>query len=121
MFYKDNHHEERQTHTHEYLRSTQFAEQGDDRHNHRFAGVTGEAICYRDSHVHRLFTRTDFLENHFHFIEDVTGPAIEVDHDKHVHFICGRTSENDGHRHRYAFATLIEDPASKDRDHYSEN
>lgn len=36
----------KQTHNHEFLGSTRFAEEGDDRHNHRFAGVTSEAISH---------------------------------------------------------------------------
>lgn len=44
---------ERQTHVHEFTGSTEFAEEGRDRHNHRFAGVTGEAIRYGKSHVYK--------------------------------------------------------------------
>lgn len=33
-----------QGHVHEFLGSTHLAEAGQDRHNHRFAGVTDEAI-----------------------------------------------------------------------------
>ena len=36
-------------HVHEFEGSTMFAEECDDRHNHRFAGVTGEAIFCRSS------------------------------------------------------------------------
>ncbi len=32
---------EEQTHVHEFEGSTHLAEAGQDRHNHRFAGVTG--------------------------------------------------------------------------------
>lgn len=32
--------QESQTHDHEFEGSTKLAEQGNDRHNHRFAGVT---------------------------------------------------------------------------------
>ncbi len=45
---------ERQTHVHEFTGSTEFAEEGRDRHNHRFAGVTGEAIRYGKSHVYKI-------------------------------------------------------------------
>lgn len=38
--------------------STEFAEEGRDRHNHRFAGVTGESIKYGKPHVHKIRTRT---------------------------------------------------------------
>ena len=37
-----------------FIGSTEFAEEGRDRHNHRFAGVTGEAIRYGKSHVYKI-------------------------------------------------------------------
>jgi hypothetical protein len=56
----------KQTHDHEFEGSTKLAEQGADRHNHRFAGVTGQVIPVGNSHVHEIdLTHTDFL-NHFH-------------------------------------------------------
>ncbi|OSB06506.1 YmaF family protein, partial [Clostridium botulinum] len=45
---------ERQTHVHEFLGSTRLAEP----HNHRFAGVSGQAIRSGNSHVHRITTNT---------------------------------------------------------------
>ncbi|MGF7050283.1 hypothetical protein J2T13_004808 [Paenibacillus sp. DS2015] len=33
-----------QRHVHEFEGSTKLAEEGADRHNHRFAGVTGESV-----------------------------------------------------------------------------
>lgn len=103
--------ENRQMHVHEYLGSTMLAEEGDDRHNHRFAGVTGEAIFISGgSHRHELFTNTDFFDNHHHELESLTGPAIPVGHGKHVHFVRTRTTVNDGHFHQAQFATLIENP-----------
>jgi hypothetical protein len=102
--------EKRQTHTHEFEASTKLAEEGDDRHNHRFAGVTGEAIPIGyGNHKHEIFTRTDFF-GHFHFIKIETGPAIPVGCGKHVHLVRGFTSVNDGHYHEFIFATLIEEP-----------
>ncbi|MGE5560793.1 MAG: YmaF family protein [Chloroflexota bacterium] len=100
----------RQKHVHEILGSTKLAETGADRHNHRFAVISGQAICTDTSHVHRVFTRTDFFNNHFHFISGVSGPAIKVGNGKHVHFVSSQTSFNDGHRHRFVFASLIENP-----------
>jgi len=105
--------EEMQTHTHEFEGSVMLAEEGEDRHNHRFAGVSGEAIRVPGSHVHEIKTRTDFFENHFHNIKSVTGPAIDVGNGKHVHFDRAQTSENDEHFHNLQFATLIEDPLLK--------
>ena len=54
-------------HVHEFLGSTHLAEAGEDRHNHRFAGVTGEAIPLENGkHVHDFRSNTDFFENHHH-------------------------------------------------------
>ncbi len=98
-----------QTHVHEFVASTKLAEEGDDRHNHRFAGVTGEVIPKGGSHVHVLFTNTDFLDHH-HEVGIETGPAIPVGNGKHVHFVKGRTTRDDGHVHKLEFATLIQKP-----------
>ncbi|QHW34709.1 hypothetical protein GZH47_30555 [Paenibacillus rhizovicinus] len=81
------------------------------RHNHRFAGVTGQAIRSGDSHVHEIvFNRTDFLDHFQKLIKIRTGPAIPVGNGKHVHFVSSRTSINDGHKHQLNFATLIDAP-----------
>ena len=95
-----------QTHTHEFLGSTRLAEEGDDRHNHRFAGVTSQAIPRGNSHVHEITTNTDFF-GHLHRVRIVTGPAIPVGNGKHVHFVRGRTTLSDGHVHVFRFSTLI--------------
>jgi len=101
----------RQTHVHEFQGSTKLAEEGEDRHNHRFAGVTGQVIPQGKSHVHEIkFSNTDFL-NHFHNLKRIrTGPAIQVGNGKHVHFVKGMTTLNDGHVHQFNFATLIQKP-----------
>jgi hypothetical protein len=101
----------RQTHVHEFLASTKLAEEGDDRHNHRFAGVTGQVIPVGNSHVHEIkLTNTDFF-NHLHKVRKIrTGPAIPVGNGKHVHFVQGMTTFNDGHVHQFKFATLIDKP-----------
>lgn len=104
-----NNSDEERGHVHEFLGSTKFAEQGRERHNHRFAGVTCEAIRYGNSHVHKLRANTDSRDHH-HEICDTTGPAIYVGCGKHVHLVKGRTTREDGHVHEYIFATLIEDP-----------
>ena len=98
-----------QTHVHEFLASTKLAEQGADRHNHRSAGVTGEVIPVGSSHIHRITTNTDFL-NHHHKVIIRTGPAIFVGNGKHIHFVQGSTTLDDGHVHRFNFATLIDKP-----------
>ena len=107
--YQHNKNCHKQRHTHEFLGSTKLAELEEDPHNHRFAGVTGEAIPHGRSHFHKLETNTDFVD-HFHEIIDRTSLAIPVGNGKHVHLVKGMTTENDGHRHNYIFATLIESP-----------
>ncbi len=100
-----------QTHVHEFEGSTKLAEEGADRHNHRFAGVTGQVIRVGNSHIHEIdLTHTDFL-NHFHNLKKIrTGRAIPVGNGKHVHFVTGSTTLNDGHVHQFNFATLIQQP-----------
>jgi len=101
----------KQTHVHEFEGSTKLAEAGADRHNHRFAGVTGQVIRKGKSHFHEIdLTHTDFL-NHFHNLKKIkTGLAIPVGKGKHVHFVNGMTTRNDGHMHQFNFATLIQKP-----------
>ena len=99
-----------QTHTHEFESSTKLAEEGGDRHNHRFAGVTSEVIpldC--NDHKHAIFTLTDYF-GHLHEVAVETGPVIYVGHGKHVHFVDGNTTLDDGHYHAFAFSTLVEAP-----------
>ena len=103
--------EDNQTHVHEFLGSTRLAEQGEDRHNHRFAGVTSEVIPIEGGgHKHGLFTNTDFFVNHHHELTTETGPSIPVGGGKHVHLVIARTTMDDGHFHEVIFATLIENP-----------
>ena len=96
------------THVHEFEGSTQQAESGEERHNHRFAGVTGQVIPIGDGrHKHEFNTHTDFFEDHFHQVCGFTGPDIKVSENKHVHFAEGFTTVVDEHRHKFEFATLI--------------
>ena len=96
-----------QTHVHEFLGSTRLAEEGEERHNHRFVGVTSQMIpLLGGNHIHGLCTNTDFFDHH-HEIAIQTGPAIPVGDDKHVHFVEGTTTLDDGHVHSFVFATLI--------------
>ena len=91
---------EEMTHVHEYSESVKLAEECEDRHNHRAAGVTGEAIPINGgtNHVHKINDNVDFLD-HFHKICVTTGPAIRIPGtDKHIHLICGETTVNDGDR-----------------------
>ncbi|MDM5189427.1 YmaF family protein [Bacillus sp. DX4.1] len=98
-----------QTHVHEFIASTKLAEEGDDRHNHRFAGVTSEVIPKGNSHVHAIFVNTDFF-NHHHEVAITTGPAIFIGNGKHIHFIKGTTTLDDDHVHELEFTTLIDRP-----------
>ena len=101
--------EEQQRHVHEIEGSVMIAEPQEDPHNHRFAGVSGEAIGIPGGHVHEVNFRTDFYEDHFHRIIGRSGPAIPVG-DRHVHFIMAETTMQDGHVHQFRVASLIEDP-----------
>lgn len=108
--YNNNNKCKKQSHTHEYLGSVKLAER-EDPHNHRFCGVTGEAIPLPNgNHCHELETKTDFYEDHFHLLCTKTGPAIPVGNDRHIHYVKGVTSVEENHRHEFQFATLIEDP-----------
>lgn len=100
--------DDRQTHTHEFLGSTDFTGAGDLRHNHRFAGVTGEAIHIgRNQHIHEYRSNTSFVEEHYHVIKGKTGPDIELPDGNHIHYEDTLTTFDDGHKHDVEFATLI--------------
>jgi hypothetical protein len=102
--------EETQTHVHEFLGSTKIAtENGEEAHNHRFAGVTSEAIFVAGGHVHNYLTNTDFFDHH-HEVGGTTGLQVLVGGGKHVHFDCGTSTFDDGHDHDFQFATLIDSP-----------
>lgn len=100
-----------QTHVHEFEESTKLAEEGEDRHNHRVAGVTGEVIPVQGGHIHPYgVLNTDFLDHH-HEIGGLTGIDIPIPNtNKHIHLMCGVTTCNDGHNHRYLFTTQIDSP-----------
>lgn len=101
-----------QTHVHEFQESVKLAESGDDRHNHRVAGVTGEVIPLEGGgHVHPFgVINTDFLDHH-HEIGGLTGPNIPIPGtNKHVHVISGVTTCDDGHFHEFLFTTQIDSP-----------
>ncbi|WP_241428107.1 YmaF family protein [Clostridium sp. DJ247] len=101
-----------QTHVHEFEESTKLAETGEDRHNHRVAGVTSEVIPSGGGrHVHAFgVINTDFLDHH-HEIGGTSGPDIPIPGtNKHVHVISGITTFNDGHAHEFLFTTQIDSP-----------
>lgn len=100
-----------QTHTHEFLGSTKLAVEGNLRHNHRFSGVTSQAIHLSDgNHIHEIISNTDFVFDHLHQLTIETGPGIPICDGRHIHFVKGITTIGRGHRHEFVFATLIEDP-----------
>jgi hypothetical protein len=107
-----------QSHVHEFCGSTALAGDGSEAHNHRFAGMSGEAVYVPGSHVHRLEAKTDY-HGHYHELRAVSGPAIYVcrgdvaegrNDRKHIHFAEGSTSRVEGHRHEFECGTLIEAP-----------
>lgn len=104
-----------QQHTHEYTGGSELAAPDVSLlHNHRLAGVTGEAIQLPDgNHVHNLQGATDFTKGHFHTIAERTGPAIPTGDGRHVHYAKGETSFDGEHLHGYKFATLIDDPTGE--------
>ena len=79
-------------------------------HSHRITGVTGPAIKYGQSHVHKIHVLTDTSGDHSHEINDATSTAFYLNGRKHVHLLRGKTTYDDGHKHDYYFTTLIEDP-----------
>ncbi len=103
-----------QKHVHELVGSVKIAEEEDDPHNHRFATVTEEAIPVGEGqHIHEVCFKTDFFDDHFHEFRGKTGEAIPVGN-RHVHCIESVTTVNDGHRHEFEAATLIENPIEKE-------
>jgi hypothetical protein len=102
--------EPEQTHVHEVQGSVEIAEATTDPHNHRFATVSGPAIPLGpNDHVHEVFFRTDFYEDHDHEFCGRTLGAIRVG-DRHVHFLKSKTEVSDGHYHEFRLGTMIDDP-----------
>ena len=101
-----------QTHVHEFEESVKLAEEGEDRHNHRVAGVTSEVIEIGGGrHVHIFgLANTDFLD-HYHQILGITGFDEPIPFTgKHVHAIVGTTTTVDDHNHEFIFTTQIDSP-----------
>ena len=114
---RSNTHPERlrgeQKHVHELQGSVKQA--GSNPHEHRFCTVSCDAIPYDErDHVHEVIFRTDFHGDHYHEFCGKTGCAIPVG-DRHVHYLESVTSTDDGHRHRFETATLIENPTDSGR------
>ena len=100
-----------QKHTHEYLDSAMISTLGEETHNHRFAGITSEAIQTKcGNHYHTIEGRTDYYDDHYHKICKKTGFAVCVGDGRHIHFVEGRTELSAEHKHKYQFTTLINNP-----------
>ena len=100
-------------HVHEFTGSVKLAETGDDRNNHRTAGITSEPIyCENGRHYHLIKAQTDSApDDHHHPIIIRTGLDIKIrGTNKHVHAIKGATRVVDQHCHNFEFATLTERP-----------
>ncbi|WP_026888965.1 YmaF family protein [Clostridium beijerinckii] len=107
----------KETHNHEFQSSVDYVKDDEGmEHSHRMAGVTGPSIRYGQSHVHKVMSFIDTSTDHYHEINDTTGPALYLNGKKHVHLLSGKTSYDDGHTHNYYFTTLIEDPTSVPED-----
>lgn len=101
---------EKQKHVHEITGSTAVVSECNECHNHRFCTVSGEAIKMGTSHVHEVKFRTDFADEHYHEFCGKSSPAIDVGNGKHVHFINEFTDKEDGHKHKFQVAFLIDSP-----------
>ncbi len=98
-------------HVHEYSSSVKLAEECEERHNHRAAGVTGEPIFVNGNHYHNIKHDNVDSFDHHHEINTRTSLAIPVPGtDKHIHLVCGATTVEDEHCHEFLFTTQIESP-----------
>lgn len=100
----------KQRHVHEVTGITDYKNECGECHNHRFATVSGEAISVGCSHVHEIKFRTDFADEHYHEFCGKSGPAVDVGGGKHVHYAKACTQPEDGHKHEFQVASLIESP-----------
>ena len=103
-------HCETQQHVHEITGSTGIVRECCECHNHRFCTVSGEAIQVGNSHVHEVKFRTDFADGLYHEFCGKSSPAINVGNGKHVHFASAFTEVEDGHKHQFQVASLIDSP-----------
>ena len=97
-------------HVHELIGSTDFSQECDQYHNHRFAAMSGEAIPSNGSHFHNVTFRTDTHEDHFHEFCGPSSLAIPTGDGRHIHFANGCTKSADGHVHRVRVVSLINNP-----------
>ncbi|WOO36473.1 YmaF family protein [Anaerocolumna sp. AGMB13020] len=94
-------------HVHEVQGYVKMAE---DKHYHKFSFVTGEAVFTGNGeHYHEIAFHTDNAEGHFHTFEGKTYRAVPMG-DRHVHYLEGDTSNENGHRHGFRLVTLMNNP-----------
>lgn len=97
-------------HVHEIVGSTEFSDEYNDLHNHRFATMSGDAIEADGNHFHNICFRTDSYGAHYH---EYCGPstlAIPTGDGRHVHFANGTVNSADGHTHEFRVASMINNP-----------
>lgn len=98
----------RRQHTHEICAGLEFAGAGAEMHSHRCkAMLFGTQSMPCGGHRHQVSIQTNFC-GHNHRITGECGPAIHVGNGKHVHFISGTSSCDNGHSHRHQFCTSID-------------
>jgi len=104
-------------HNHAFITMANVA----DNHQHVIVGTTGPGIYSGNTHVHRICIRTSFDPKgntpHWHLVDDMTGPAIEVPGGEHTHYFSGQTSYDDGHRHNFSGVTDSSPENNYDDDH----
>lgn len=76
-----------QKHVHEVLGSVKIYDEKGECHNHRFAGMTGEAVSVRSgkSHIHYVYAKTEISDGHRHEFQVATlieDPIGEIEEDK---------------------------------------
>lgn len=110
--FKDECKYEVESHNHEFQTSTDYKRDDEGKkHNHRISCVTGPAMKYGKSHIHKIKTFTDTFGDHYHEVCDTTGQAIYLPGGKHIHLVKGETGVSEGHYHDYYFTTDVEDPS----------
>lgn len=91
---------ERKGHNHEFQSSVNYEKDDEGmEHSHRTAGVTGPAIKYGQSHVHKIYVLTDTSGDHYHEISNTTSTDLYLNGKKHIHILRGSTTYDDGHKH----------------------
>jgi hypothetical protein len=90
-------------HVHTYIRETDIA----DEHQHVIMGVSGPMRGEGTSHIHRLRIRTSYVDGHWHWFDVMSGPAIEIPDDNHVHYYTGNTTVDEGHSHHVEGVTGV--------------